>query len=178
MAMPSSPSRSASWRTLRGGRPVTATKVMPASRVWWIAALVRSEMVRSGRSNVPSRSLATTRIMGDRTSSCSGCWSGRRGGRTSGPLALGPLALGPLALGPWPWAPGLGPPTVAGGDPLATAGFAWDAVEFVRIYWVLLLAGYRRQAAYRLALVSGLATNAFFGLVRTTVFFALYRQRA
>lgn len=47
----------------------------------------------------------------------------------------------------------------------------------MRIYWVLLLAGYRRQAAYRLALVSGLVTNAFFGLVRTTVFFALYRDR-
>jgi ABC-2 type transport system permease protein len=47
----------------------------------------------------------------------------------------------------------------------------------VRIYWVLLLAGYRRQAAYRLALVSGLITNAFFGVVRTTVFLALYRDR-
>jgi ABC-2 type transport system permease protein len=47
----------------------------------------------------------------------------------------------------------------------------------VRIYSALLLAGYRRQAAYRLALVSGLVTNAFFGVVRTTVFLALYRDR-
>jgi ABC-2 type transport system permease protein len=48
---------------------------------------------------------------------------------------------------------------------------------FVRIYWVLLRAGYRRQAIYRLALVSGLVTNAFFGVIRTSVFSALYRDR-
>jgi ABC-2 type transport system permease protein len=48
----------------------------------------------------------------------------------------------------------------------------------VRIYWVLLRAGYRRQAIYRLALVSGLVTNAFFGVIRTSVFSALYRDRA
>ena len=47
----------------------------------------------------------------------------------------------------------------------------------MRICGVLLLAGYRRQAIYRLALVSGLLTNAFFGVVRTTVFLALYRDR-
>jgi ABC-2 type transport system permease protein len=47
----------------------------------------------------------------------------------------------------------------------------------VRIYWVLLRAGYRRQAIYRLALVSGLVTNAFFGIIRTSVFTALYRDR-
>jgi ABC-2 type transport system permease protein len=47
----------------------------------------------------------------------------------------------------------------------------------VRIYWVLLRAGFRRQAVYRLALVSGLVTNAFFGVIRTSVFTALYRQR-
>lgn len=47
----------------------------------------------------------------------------------------------------------------------------------MRIYWVLLKAGCRRQAAYRLALLSGLLTHAFFGLVRTTVFLALYRDR-
>jgi len=41
----------------------------------------------------------------------------------------------------------------------------------------LLLAGYRRQATYRLALLSGLLTNAFFGVVRTTVFLALYHER-
>lgn len=48
---------------------------------------------------------------------------------------------------------------------------------FVRIYWVLLGAGFRRQAIYRLAMVSGLVTNAFFGIIRTTVFSALYRNR-
>lgn len=47
----------------------------------------------------------------------------------------------------------------------------------MRIYWVLLLAGCRRQAAYRLALVSGLLTNGFFGIVRTAVFLALYHDR-
>jgi ABC-2 type transport system permease protein len=47
----------------------------------------------------------------------------------------------------------------------------------VRIYWVLLKAGFRRQAVYRLALVSGLVTNAFFGVIRTSVFSALYRHR-
>jgi ABC-2 type transport system permease protein len=47
----------------------------------------------------------------------------------------------------------------------------------VRIYWVLLRAGFRRQAVYRLALVSGLVTSAFFGVVRTAVFSALYRHR-
>jgi viologen exporter family transport system permease protein len=48
----------------------------------------------------------------------------------------------------------------------------------VRAYWAMLLAGFRRQATYRLAAVSGLATNAFFGVVRTAIFFALYRERA
>jgi len=48
----------------------------------------------------------------------------------------------------------------------------------VRVYWAMLLAGFRRQATYRLAAVSGLLTNAFFGVVRTAVFLALYRQRA
>jgi len=45
------------------------------------------------------------------------------------------------------------------------------------MYWVLLGAGFRRQSVYRLALVSGLVTNAFFGVIRTTVFSALYRNR-
>lgn len=44
-------------------------------------------------------------------------------------------------------------------------------------YLALFAAGFRRQSAYRLALVSGLATNAFFGFVRTALFLALYRQR-
>jgi ABC-2 type transport system permease protein len=47
----------------------------------------------------------------------------------------------------------------------------------VRFYLALLGAGFRRQTTYRLALAAGLATNAFFGVVRTAVFFALYRER-
>jgi ABC-2 type transport system permease protein len=45
------------------------------------------------------------------------------------------------------------------------------------LYLALLGAGFRRQTTYRLALAAGLVTNAFFGVVRTAVFFALYRER-
>jgi ABC-2 type transport system permease protein len=38
-------------------------------------------------------------------------------------------------------------------------------------------AGFERQATYRLALVSGLATNVFFGVIRTALFLALYEER-
>ncbi len=41
----------------------------------------------------------------------------------------------------------------------------------------LFRAGFRHQAAFRFALVSGLLTNTFFGLVRTAVFLAVYRSR-
>ena len=47
----------------------------------------------------------------------------------------------------------------------------------MRSYLALLGAGFQRQTSYRLALAAGLATNAFFGVVRTAVFFALYRER-
>jgi ABC-2 type transport system permease protein len=47
----------------------------------------------------------------------------------------------------------------------------------VRAYLALLGAGFQRQNTYRLALVAGLTTNAFFGVVRTAIFFALYRER-
>jgi ABC-2 type transport system permease protein len=47
----------------------------------------------------------------------------------------------------------------------------------VRAYLALLGAGFHRQTAYRLALAAGLATAAFFGVVRTAVFYALYRDR-
>jgi ABC-2 type transport system permease protein len=47
----------------------------------------------------------------------------------------------------------------------------------VRAYLALVAAGFRRQAAYRLALVSGLLTNLFFGVVRTSLFLALYQAR-
>lgn len=39
----------------------------------------------------------------------------------------------------------------------------------------LFRAGFRHQAAFRFALVSGILTNAFFGVVRTAVFLAVYR---
>lgn len=42
----------------------------------------------------------------------------------------------------------------------------------------LFRAGFRHQASFRLALVSGLLTNMFFGLLRTAVFLAVYRDRA
>ncbi len=41
----------------------------------------------------------------------------------------------------------------------------------------LFAAGFQRQATYRLALVSGLATNVFFGIIRTALFVALYEER-
>jgi ABC-2 type transport system permease protein len=44
-------------------------------------------------------------------------------------------------------------------------------------YAAVLRAGFRRQAAYRVAAASGLATNAFWGVVKTTLFLALYRDR-
>jgi hypothetical protein len=47
----------------------------------------------------------------------------------------------------------------------------------VRAYLALFRAGFLRQTPHRLALAAGLATNAFFGVVRTAVFDALYRER-
>jgi ABC-2 type transport system permease protein len=47
----------------------------------------------------------------------------------------------------------------------------------VRAYLALLGAGLHRQTTYRLAMVAGLATNGFFGVVRTAIFFALYREQ-
>jgi ABC-2 type transport system permease protein len=47
----------------------------------------------------------------------------------------------------------------------------------VPAYLALLRAGFQRQTSYRLALAAGLFTNAFFGVVRTAVFYALYRER-
>jgi ABC-2 type transport system permease protein len=41
----------------------------------------------------------------------------------------------------------------------------------------LFAAGFQRQATYRLALVSGLATNVFFGVIRTALFVALYDRQ-
>jgi len=47
----------------------------------------------------------------------------------------------------------------------------------VRAYLALFGAGFQRQTTYRLAMAVGLVTNAFFGVVRTAVFLALYRER-
>jgi ABC-2 type transport system permease protein len=48
----------------------------------------------------------------------------------------------------------------------------------VGLHRALFFAGFQRQATYRLALISGLATNVFFGLIRTALFGALYDERA
>ena len=45
------------------------------------------------------------------------------------------------------------------------------------LHRALFAAGFQRQATYRLALVSGLATNVFFGVIRTALFLALYDER-
>jgi len=45
------------------------------------------------------------------------------------------------------------------------------------LHRALFAAGFQRQATYRLALVSGLATNVFFGVIRTALFLALYEER-
>jgi ABC-2 type transport system permease protein len=44
-------------------------------------------------------------------------------------------------------------------------------------YLAILRAGFRRQVTYRAALLGGLGTNLFFGVLRTAVFTALYRGR-
>jgi ABC-2 type transport system permease protein len=43
-------------------------------------------------------------------------------------------------------------------------------------YLALYRAGFRRQATYRAALLTGLAANVFFGVIRSAVFIGLYRQ--
>jgi ABC-2 type transport system permease protein len=47
----------------------------------------------------------------------------------------------------------------------------------VGLHRALFVAGFQRQATYRLALVSGLATNVFFGVIRSALFLALYDER-
>jgi ABC-2 type transport system permease protein len=44
-----------------------------------------------------------------------------------------------------------------------------------RVYWRLLLAGFRRQSAYRLAALGGLVANLTFGLLKVAVLFATVR---
>jgi len=44
-------------------------------------------------------------------------------------------------------------------------------------YGAVFWAGFRRQARYREALLIGVAANVFFGVIRSAVFLALYRQR-
>jgi len=44
-----------------------------------------------------------------------------------------------------------------------------------RVYWRLLVAGFRRQSAYRLAALGGLVANLTFGLLKVAVLFAAVR---
>jgi ABC-2 type transport system permease protein len=44
-----------------------------------------------------------------------------------------------------------------------------------RVYWRLLVAGFRRQSAYRLAALGGLVANLTFGLLKVAVLFATVR---
>lgn len=44
-----------------------------------------------------------------------------------------------------------------------------------RIYWRLLVAGFRRQSTYRLAALGGLVANATFGLLKVAILFATVR---
>nr|WP_261574577.1 ABC-2 family transporter protein [Frankia gtarii] len=45
----------------------------------------------------------------------------------------------------------------------------------VRVYWRLLVAGFRRQSTYRLAALGGLVSNTTFGLLKVAVLFAAVR---
>ena len=47
----------------------------------------------------------------------------------------------------------------------------------VGAYLALFAAGFRRQARYRGALLTGLLANVFFGIFRSAIFIGLYRQR-
>src|SRR5579862_6397247 len=44
-----------------------------------------------------------------------------------------------------------------------------------RVYWRLLVAGFRRQSAYRLAALGGLVANVTFGLLKVAMLFATVR---
>jgi ABC-2 type transport system permease protein len=45
----------------------------------------------------------------------------------------------------------------------------------MRVYWRLLMAGFRRQSAYRLAALGGLVANLTFGLLKVAILFATVR---
>jgi ABC-2 type transport system permease protein len=45
----------------------------------------------------------------------------------------------------------------------------------VRVYWRLLVAGFRRQSTYRLAALGGLVANLTFGLLKVAILFATVR---
>ena len=40
---------------------------------------------------------------------------------------------------------------------------------YLRTYWLLARAGFRRQATYRMALAAGIFTNSVFGVVRASI---------
>ena len=44
-----------------------------------------------------------------------------------------------------------------------------------RVYWRLLVAGFRRQSTYRLAALGGLVANTTFGLLKVALLFAAVR---
>ena len=45
----------------------------------------------------------------------------------------------------------------------------------VRVYWRILVAGFRRQSAYLLAAFGGLVANTTFGLLKVAILFATVR---
>lgn len=45
----------------------------------------------------------------------------------------------------------------------------------MRVYWRLFMAGFRRQSAYRLAMLGGLVANITFGMLKVAVLFATVR---
>jgi ABC-2 type transport system permease protein len=44
-----------------------------------------------------------------------------------------------------------------------------------RVYWRILVAGFRRQSAYRLAALGGLVANLTFGMLKVAILFATVR---
>ncbi|MCK9924237.1 ABC-2 family transporter protein [Frankia sp. AgPm24] len=57
----------------------------------------------------------------------------------------------------------------------AELGVGFGPRATVRVYWRLLCAGFRRQSAYRAAMLGGLVANAAFGLLKVAVLFATVR---
>ncbi|MCM3883050.1 ABC-2 family transporter protein [Frankia sp. R82] len=58
---------------------------------------------------------------------------------------------------------------------MAEPGVGFGPRATARVYWRLLRAGFRRQSAYRAAMLGGLAANTAFGLLKVAVLFATVR---